>query len=91
MDYGTLLGMGAYLGPDFSTEFFHRRAEFLYNRFAQEQFGLTKDQLSEEQLGWIKEMVKLDFHSGETLNEGTVTLTEASAAGTVGGSRHPMG
>ncbi len=39
MDYGTMLGMGAYLGPDFSTEFFHRRAEFLYDHYDQAEFG----------------------------------------------------
>jgi len=26
MDWGSMLGMGAYMGPDFSTEFFHHRA-----------------------------------------------------------------
>jgi nitric oxide reductase subunit B len=79
MDYGTLLGMGAYLGPDFSTEFFHRRAEFLYERFAKQEFGVTAETLSPEQRGWIKEMVKADFHEGVSLTEGTVTYTPASA------------
>ncbi|RKZ17041.1 nitric oxide reductase, partial [bacterium] len=80
MDYGSLLGMGAYLGPDFSTEFFHRRAEFLYGHYGREEFNIGRDQLTAEQEGWVKELVKKDFYSGEGLNEGTVTYTDASAA-----------
>ncbi len=80
MDYGTLLGMGAYLGPDFSTEFFHRRAEFLYDRFAGEVYGITAAELTDIQRGAIKEMVKADFHAGTKLNKETVIYTAASAA-----------
>ncbi len=80
MDYGTLLGMGAYLGPDFSTEFFHRRAEFLYERFANEVHGISAEALTDVQRGGIKEMVKADFHAGTELVEGTVTYSNESAA-----------
>jgi len=79
MDYGTMLGMGAYLGPDFTSEFFHRRAEFLYDRLGREEFGVGADSLTEEQRGWIKERVKKDF-GAVSLTDGTVTYTEASAA-----------
>lgn len=30
-DWGSLLGMGTYIGPDFSTDFLHYRAVFLYD------------------------------------------------------------
>ncbi len=80
MDYGTLLGMGAYLGPDFTTEFFHRRAEFLYDHYGQTEFGKDHAQLSAEQEGWIKERVKADFYGGTGLVAGTVIYTDASAA-----------
>jgi len=80
MDYGKLLGMGAYLGPDFSTEFFHRRAEFLYERFANEVHGISAEALTDVQRGGIKEMVKADFHAGTELVEGTVTYSNESAA-----------
>ena len=80
MDYGTLLGMGAYLGPDFSTEFFHRRAEFLYEQFAQKEYGKSADQISVEQRALIKERVKHDFHEGTRLTDGTVVYSDASAA-----------
>src|SRR5512134_3391738 len=39
MDWGTMLGMGAYMGPDFSTDFLHYRAEFLYDHYAMEIYG----------------------------------------------------
>ncbi len=80
MDYGTLLGMGAYLGPDFSAEFFHRRAEFLYERFAQELYGKHTADLTAVERAGIKEMVKADFHADTELVEGTVKYTEKSAA-----------
>ncbi len=39
MDWGTFLGMGAYIGPDFSTEFFHNRAVYLYDYYGKQRFG----------------------------------------------------
>ncbi len=80
MDYGTMLGMGAYLGPDFSTEFFHRRAEFLYDHYGQAEFGKGHAQLTAEQEGWTKEKVKADFYGGTGLTDGVVSYTDASAA-----------
>ena len=79
MDYGTMLGMGAYLGPDFSTEFFHRRAEFLYDYYAREMFDTARSALSEEQLGAVKARVKRDFYEQTHLNPDKVVYTEASA------------
>jgi len=79
MDYGTLLGMGAYLGPDFSTEFFHRRAEFLTEAFAQREYGRSAAEITAGQRAAIKEQVKEDFHVGTTLTDGTVVYSEVSA------------
>ena len=39
MDWWTFLGMWAYIGPDFSTEFFHNRAIFLYDYYGKQKFG----------------------------------------------------
>ncbi len=80
MDYGTMLGMGAYLGPDFPTEFFHRRAEFLYEKFAQATYGKSAAQLTAAETGYIKELVKTDFHAETVLTEGTVVYSDVSAA-----------
>lgn len=39
MNYGTIPGIDAYLGPDFSTQFLYNRAEFLYEYYARELFN----------------------------------------------------
>ncbi|NPA37360.1 MAG: nitric oxide reductase [Chlorobi bacterium] len=80
MDWGTLLGMGAYMGPDFTTDFFHHRAEFLYDYYGKEMYGKTKDLLSAEELGAVKERVKKDFREQTKLLETGTVYTEASAA-----------
>ncbi len=79
MDYGTLLGMGAYLGPDFSTEFFHRRAESLYEQYGQERFQTGAAKLSDEQRAVVKVAVLRDFHEDTHLKEEGVIYTDASA------------
>jgi nitric oxide reductase subunit B len=80
MDYGTMLGMGAYLGPDFSTEFLHRRAAYLSDMFARDEYGMAWERLDAERRALIKERVKADVRSTPTLNEGDVTYSAASTA-----------
>jgi nitric oxide reductase subunit B len=46
MDWGTMLGMGAYMGPDFSTDFMHYRAEFLYDFYAKELYDKSNENCS---------------------------------------------
>jgi len=80
MDYGTLLGMGAYLGPDFSTELFHKRAEFLYDYYAKEKFNKSSKELSIEERGMIKEIVKKDFKQTILTKDGVVYTTASTEA-----------
>lgn len=80
MDWGTLLGMGAYMGPDFSTDFMHYRAEYLYDFYAQELYGKSNKELTDIERGAVKERVKQDVKKQtELLEKGTV-YTDASAA-----------
>ncbi len=79
MDWGTMLGMGAYMGPDFSTEFFHHRAEYLYDYYGKEMFGKSSKELTDEERGAVKVRVKKDFHEQTKLLESGVTYTDASA------------
>lgn len=79
MDWGTLLGMGAYIGPDFSTEFLHFRAEYLYNFYGLELYGKESKDLTPVELGAVKERVKQDFKEETHLLESGVVYTEASA------------
>lgn len=80
MDWGTLLGMGAYMGPDFTTEFFHHRAEYLYDFYGKEMYGKSAKELNKVETGAVKERVKQDFHQQTKLLEAGVTYTDASAA-----------
>ena len=77
-DWGTMLGMGAYMGPDFPADFMHHRSEFLYEFYAKQKYGKSKDQLTPEELGYVKEMVKKDIR-GTELKEDGVVYTDASA------------
>ena len=80
MDYGTLLGMGAYLGPDFTTEFLHKRAEFLYEAYAKELYGKSVSELNAIELAGVKARTIQDVKEQTSLREDGVIYTEASAA-----------
>lgn len=79
MDYGTMLGMGAYLGPDYSTSFLHDRVVYLYDYYAGELFGKNSSDLNQEELGMVKARVIRDVREQTSLAEGTVKYTAASA------------
>jgi len=79
MDWGSLLGMGAYMGPDFSTEFLHHRAEKLYGIYAQELFAKDIKACNPLETGAIKERVKQDIKRQTKLTEAMVVYTPASA------------
>lgn len=80
MDWGTMLGMGAYMGPDFSTDFVHYRAEFLYDFYAGELYNKTSKELTAIERGAVKERVKEDVKKQTQLLENGTVYTEASAA-----------
>jgi len=80
MDWGTMLGMGAYMGPDFSTDFMHYRAEFLYDYYGTELYGKKNKDLTTVERGAVKERVKQDFRQQTKLLENTTVYTDASAA-----------
>jgi nitric oxide reductase subunit B len=79
MDWGTLLGMGAYMGPDFSTDLLHNRVEFLYNFYAKQLYNKPQNELSKIELGAVKERVKQDIKQQTHLTDNTVTYTAPSA------------
>lgn len=80
MDWGTMLGMGAYMGPDFSTDFMHYRAEYLYDYYGKELYSKPNKELTEIERGAVKERVKQDFRQQTKLLEGTTVYTDTSAA-----------
>ncbi len=78
MDWGTMLGMGAYMGPDFTTDFFHYRAEFLYDYYGKQHYGKSAKDLADDERGRIKAIVTKDFHDTKLTDNQTV-YTEGSA------------
>jgi nitric oxide reductase subunit B len=79
-DWGTLLGMGAYMGPDFTTDFLHYRAEFLYDYYAREMYQKSNKELTNIERAGVKERVKEDVKKQTQLLEQTTTYTNASTA-----------
>jgi len=80
MDWGTMLGMGAYMGPDFSTDFMHYRAEFLYDHYGRALYGKPDRELTDIERGAVKERVKEDVKKQTKLLEQSTVYTDASAA-----------
>lgn len=78
-DWGSMLGMGAYIGPDFSTDMLHYRAVFLNDFYGMEIYGKKNADLTEVERGAVKERVKQDVKRQTQLLEGTTVYTEASA------------
>ncbi len=79
-DWGSMLGMGAYMGPDFSTDFVHYRAVFLYDFYGKEIFGKASAELSDQERAAVKVRVIEDFKKQTKLLETGTTYTDASAA-----------
>lgn len=77
MGYGTLLGMGSYMGPDFTTEVLHHKIISLYELYSKEQFGKAHKELNEEQKAFIKAKVIKDIR-GVQLSEGEVIYSPKS-------------
>jgi len=80
MDWGTMLGMGAYMGPDFTTDFLHHRIEFLYDYYANKMYHKSSKALTDVERGAVKERVKQDVKKQTTLLQKGTVYTEASAA-----------
>lgn len=79
MDWGTLLGMGAYMGPDFTTDFLHYRTEFLYDFYAKGMYGKLNKELSDIERGAVKVRVIEDVKKQTSLIKSTTVYTDASA------------
>ena len=51
MDWGSVLGHGTYLGPDFTAETLHRRVELIRDHLARERHGRGWAELDEAHEG----------------------------------------
>ena len=78
-DWGSLLGMGAYIGPDFTTDMLHYRTEYLYDFYGQEMYKKNNADLTAIERGAVKERVKQDIKQQTKLLEAGTVYTDASA------------
>ena len=80
MDWGSMLGMGAYIGPDFTTDMLHYRAVFLYDYYGEQLYGKKNKDLTDIERGAVKVRVIQDVKKQTSLLVGTTVYTNASAA-----------
>ncbi|MHB9054589.1 MAG: cbb3-type cytochrome c oxidase subunit I [Paludibacteraceae bacterium] len=79
-DWGSMLGMGAYIGPDFTTDMLHYRAVYLYDYYGEQLYGKKNKDLTEIERGAVKVRVIQDVKKQTSLLAGTTVYTDASAA-----------
>ncbi|MDF2557623.1 MAG: nitric-oxide reductase large subunit [Bacillales bacterium] len=82
MDWGTTLGHGTYLGPDFTAESLHQYLLAMHAYYANKEFDKSFDQLSTEEQAGIVEKVKKEVRENRYDKEADqLTLTKAQEAG----------
>lgn len=80
MGYGTLLGMGSYMGPDFTTEMLHKKLLEHYELYAKELYFKSYSALSKEEKAIIAQKVTNEIRAIQ-LTEGEIFYpTKASQA-----------
>ncbi len=80
MEHGTLLGHGAYLGPDYSAEYLHREAITIQNELASKRYNKPYSDLKEEEKSSIIADVQAILHTNRyDASTGTLTFTGPEA------------
>lgn len=78
MDYGSVLGHGSYLGPDYTAEALHITVVAMRDYYAQASYNQDYEQLTIEQQAGIAEKVKQEIKVNRYDEEADVlTLTDA--------------
>ncbi|NPA58416.1 MAG: nitric oxide reductase [Aquificae bacterium] len=75
MDHGTLLGNGAYMGPDYTAWILHEKIVNLQKIYAQEKFGRDYGSLSDEEKAQVDYLVTMDVRRKSTLKEDVTQVT----------------
>ena len=82
MDYGTVLGHGSYMGPDYTAEALRVYTEGMQDFRAEEKFGATYKELSVDEQVVIKEQVIKEMRENRyDANTDTLPLTDAQVYG----------
>lgn len=81
-DYGSILGNGSYLGPDYTAQSLHVYLEGMYHYYSDKLYAKKYNQLSDTELGGIKEKVKHEIRENRyTQKTDTLILTDAQVYG----------
>ena len=75
MDQGTLLGNGAYIGPDYTAWMLHEKVVALQNIYSQERYKRPYKELSDEEKAKIDFLVIQDVRVKSTLKETITQIT----------------
>jgi nitric oxide reductase subunit B len=75
MDHGTLLGNGAYIGPDYTAWMLHEKVVALKDIYAKEKFQKSYKELSEEEKALVDSLVIKDTRVKSILKEGITKIT----------------
>ncbi len=81
MEHGTLLGHGAYLGPDYSAEYLHDYAVSIQNTLASGKYNTPYKDLTKDQKASVSADVQSMLHTNRyDASTGTLTLTAPEVA-----------
>ncbi len=72
-EVGSVWGHGAYVAPDWTADYLHREAQYLLNRWSQEEQGKTFDQLSKVEQAAMERRLQ-EFLRKNSYDEATSTL-----------------
>ncbi len=76
-EVGTVWGHGAYIAPDWTADYLHREAQYLLNKWSQEDAGIPFDQLSDQEKAAMKSRLQ-QYLRTNTYNETNGTLVIGS-------------
>ncbi|MGQ1783975.1 nitric-oxide reductase large subunit [Saccharicrinis sp. GN24d3] len=72
-ELGTVWGHGAYQAPDWTADWLHREAMYILDRFAQSEFNLNYDDLTEEKQAMLEIRLQKEMRTN-TYDKSTKTL-----------------
>jgi len=75
MDHGTLLGNGAYMGPDYTAWFLHEKVVKLRDIYAEKKFGKKYNELNPDEKALVDYLTTDDVRRKSILQEGVVKIT----------------
>lgn len=79
-EVGSIWGHGAYTAPDWTADWLHREALFILNKWSEDEYGQTYENLAEEHQAGLERRLQLELRKN-TYNEtdGSITISPIRA------------